>query len=309
MKVLLVLATIFLVAVSSTPCSYNSSDSTYFQFYLGDIGYNTFNWLTANDTNGNTWFIKVCQPDDVEDPNPLCPAGSSICVASLNGEVSNRGTDSTAIFADSPFGYSEGVEIAYGADGVCPDDKTSSIKTIVEYVCIETTVEERTSNENTVYVDSENCFTTITVNSVYACPISGMADDGTLETVMIAPFMTFFGLVLIALLLSCMCCCCMIRRRRIQKKEIAMKQFSNVAFQPIPASQMNQQPQIMKQNPNFPAYNPYVQQPQFLYYYPTQQQQQVPIQQSPPQVVELDNFDNDEKLAKQLQAQFDREQV
>jgi len=304
MKVILAFA-LFLAAVSAIPCSYTSTTDSTVQYYLGSIGFTSNNWVSANDVNGNLWSIRVC--DDLVDSNPLCPVNSSICVtSSTNEDVSNRGTDSTAIVADSPSGVFGGLEVAYGADGVCPDDKSSSIKTIVEYVCSGDSVE-------VITIDSENCFTTITISSTYACPYHDeMTGDDEEGTVMIAPFMTFFGLVLMALVFVCMCCCCMIRKRRCQKKEIAMKQFSNVAFQPIPANQMNQQQPQMKQNPNFPAYNPYVQ-PQFLYYYPTQQQQQiqVPIQQSQqpqsPQVVELEQFDNDEKLAKQLQAQFDLE--
>jgi len=313
MKVLLALAAIFLVAVTSTPCFYTSTDGLFYD--LENIGYLNNNWISANDSNGNVWSIKVCQPDFVEDLNPLCPVNSSVCVSSSNGVISNRGSSSSAIFADSPYGSSNGVEVVFGTDGVCPDDNASSVKTIVEFVCQQEVVEEDSDvyyNDYSISIDSDNCFTTITVYSSNACPNIGMEDDGDYEseTIMIAPFMTFFGLVLMALVFSCMCCCCIIRRRRTQKKEIAMKQFSNVAFQPIPASQLNQ-PQIMRQNPNFPAYNPYVQQPQFLYYYPTQQQQvpiQLPVQQQQqPQMVELDQLNGDEKLAKELQAQFDRE--
>jgi hypothetical protein len=307
MKVLLAFAAIFLVAVTSTPCYYTSTDGLFYD--LENIGNFNNNWISANDSNGNVWSIKVCQPDFVEDLNPLCPVNSSICVSS-NGVISNRGSSSSAIYADSPFGSSQGVEVVFGTDGVCPDDNASSVKTIVEFVCQQDTEDSVDINDYYITVDSDNCFTTISIYSVSACPTTvGMDDDMDgyeSETIMIAPFMTFFGLVLMALVFSCMCCCCMIRRRRTQKKEIAMKQFSNLAFQPIPASNQFNQPQVMRQNPNFPAYNPYVQQPQFLYYYPTQQQQ-VQVQQQQPQMVELDQLNGDEKLAKELQAQFDRE--
>jgi hypothetical protein len=310
MRSVFIFATLLAVAFS-TSCYYGSTSEDFYD--LSKVG--SDNWITGTDNNNNVWNINVCvEIEEVSEEKfmkrdnfkraeiPTCPMNSSVCVQK-DEVLFNMGTDSTAIFSDSPNGASSGVEVIYSAEGDCTtqDGNAASIKTIVEYNCAY-------NEEETVSIVTDGCFTTINVNSPYACPQNYNWDDD--NTVYIhTPFFAFFGLVLMAVACTCLCCCCCMRRKRIQKRNIAMRQFSNVAFQPIPASQMKstvQQPQTVQQN--LPAYNPYVQ-PQFLYYYPSQQQQvqQTPIQFQQPQMVELEQMNDDEKLAKQLQAQFDRE--
>jgi len=89
-----------------------------------------------------------------------------------------------------------------------------------------------------------------------------------------------------------------------------MRQFSNVAFQPIPYTNPVRQPTQGMMNGHLPAYNPYVGQPQQFVYY-------IPAPQGQPAVVPLQSFgettnqinESDEKFAKELQAQYDREQL
>jgi len=79
-----------------------------------------------------------------------------------------------------------------------------------------------------------------------------------------------------------------------------MKQFSSVAFQPIPSTtsaNVNQQPQNL---------NPYVAQPQFVYYYPSQNGTSPEFFS---QYTQNDETQNDETIARNLQAQFNQESV
>jgi len=92
-----------------------------------------------------------------------------------------------------------------------------------------------------------------------------------------------------------------------------MKQFSSVAFQPIPQSKnaIKSTANVVPQQ--LPTYNPYLnnQQPQFVYYYPSAQNGSAPQfpfvhpQFQQPQQVKQES--SDEKIARELQAQFDRE--
>jgi len=284
-------------------CSYWSSSGNQYRFYgLGYFGVDNYGWMNATDTKGNVWSFQVCQyyainSDDVDNSYNPCPTGSSVCVAqSEDGQILNRGSASTAKFNDLP-NEAEGFEVMFGSSD---DDE---VKTVIDFVCsAEDYVPVITS------IQSDDKFTTITVNSTEACQTEiWYGDDGDYEsnTVRIDGGFLFFALVfLVGACCSLCCCCCLARRRRVQRnKDIAMKQFSNIAFQPIPSANKGNVTGVHQQTVPLPAYNPYlVQQPQFVYYYPHQQQQQVQ-----PPIVPLQVVDNDEKLAKELQAQFDRE--
>jgi len=308
--VVLIALTAIIVAVeedtssSLQTCNYYSSSGNWYRFYgLGYFGENNQGWINGSDSKGNVWSFQVCQyyavnsEEDSDSYNP-CPTGSSVCVAqSEDGQVLNRGSTATAMFNDLPNG-AEGFEVMFGSS----DDE--EVKTVIDFVC---------SSVNYVplitSIQSDDKFTTITVNSTDACQSTEVwyvDADYESNTVRIDGGFLFFALVfLVGAVCSLCCCCCLARRRRVQRnKDIAMKQFSNIAFQPIPSVNRGNVTGVHQQTTvPLPAYNPYLvqQQPQFVYYYPHQQQQVVPP------VVPLQTVDNDEKLAKQLQAQFDRE--
>jgi len=292
---------ILLAYVSAQSCDYYSTSGD--SYYLGGLGWESNHWMNfTDDASSSVWYFRVCEDSesDNEFVNP-CPAGSAVCVSVKGGAFVSRGSLDSVLMSDSPYGSSEGVEEVFGSADVCEDN--SAIKTVIDYVCGD-------SFDPIVTISLvDGCFTTITVNTTQAC--SSDVEDGDMddwveddmdsEEVHPHIFISFSGLVLMIAMCICMCCCCCLaKRRRCQrKKDIAMKQFSNVAFQPIPQTrtQSNVVPQM-----NLPAYNPYVVQPQqFVYYYPTQ----VPQQQA--SFVPLEQVNSDEKFAKDLQAQFDNE--
>jgi len=276
-------------------CYYVSSSNG--DFYYSDLNviYNNDGWYNGTDDNGNIWFFRSC----VVNTTSHCPDGSSVCFVDQKGVINNRGSTSTALFSDyQSEDYLSGYEIIFGVES------DSSIKTVVDFVCMN-------DNETKVSVSTDGQFTTITVYSNSNCPSASYGDD----MIYWESYQSFFSRFFFTILLSCCCiallpiCCCCIRRRRCQRnKNIAMKQFSNIAFQPIPSVRPNIQ-SVQQPNIPIPTYNPYVQQqPQFVYYYPSQQQQQQQHQQIPLQEIHpVVQLNDDEKLAKQLQAQFDRE--
>lgn len=310
MKVLVVVALLLAVCYADMNCWYASSDGTSV-YSLEDLAWETNHWMNVTDSNGQTWFWKVCN-DATVDNTPFCPTNSSVCIQTKNGKPENRGTTSTAQWSEIDENQS-GIEVVFGSDQTCSFDETEEVKTVIDYVC-------GTGDKPTISIVAKGCFAQIMVVTEEACAESDYDDDmdgsedgfyydqDEVETIIITPFLTFGLLLTITVLFTCLCCCCIIRRRRCQKKAIAMRQFSNIAFQPIPSthSTVNKQQPI---NQQFPSYNPYVVpqngQPQFVYYYPGQQMQ-VPLETFSNQDTQVDS---DEKLAKELQSQFDRERV
>lgn len=315
MKVIVVLALLLAVCYADMNCWYMTQSSSPVVYSLEDLAWETNHWMNGTDDNGHTWFWKVCDDGSI-DNTPQCPKNSSVCIQTKNGKSENRGTTSTALWSDIE-GEQSGVEVVFGSEDVCSFDDSEEIKTVIDYVC-------GTDATPTVTITSKGCFTQITVVTVEACAETEYTEDGeyypgedgdlneAVETIIITPFLTFGLLLTITVLFTCLCCCCIIRRRRCQKKAIAMRQFSNIAFQPIPSthSVINKQQPISNQQIPMPSYNPYVVpqngQPQFVYFYPGQQQNQVPLETFSVQDTQIDS---DEKLAKELQSQFDRERV
>jgi len=297
MKVIIAFVALFLIAVSSTnTCEYTASNGI--EYYLETLAYESNYYLNATDAKGNLWYFVVCDDTDEGDSvsnyvTSPCPAGSSVCVSINGAPTIDRGSN-TPVISDSPYG--EGIEMVYGSDAFC-EDKTSAIKTSIEFVCNPQLLDPVV----TVQI-IDVCFAQITVNSSHACGYYEEDDmDGEYyegydhEYAFVS--LSFTSLMFCGIVLTCLscCCCCMVRRRRCaQKKALAMKQFSNVAFQPIPSNTVKVQNPVQQPQSTLPAYNPYIMQPQFVYYYPNQAQ------------VQLDTQD-DEKLAIELQAKFDRE--
>lgn len=324
MKVILALALLLAVSYADMNCWYTSPSSNAV-YSLEDLALTANHWMNTTDILGNNWYWKVCD-DGSEDPNPLCGEDSSICMEDSNG-IHNRGSTSTAQWADIQ-NDDTGLTVIFSADDTCNEGEP--IKTVINYICSED-YDDIQLNEDGVYITIDNaktCFVTVNVYTEEACAESSVPEDGQYDGnnyydgnwdvhhsssygLVFTPFLTFGLLLTITVLFTCLCCCCMIRRRRrCQNKAIAMKQFSNIAFQPIPSTHSTiNKAQPTSQFVNIPSYNPYVtqqnQQPQYVYYYPDQQQNVVPLENfnQDSQVV------SDEQLAKELQSQFDRERV
>jgi len=302
MKTFALCFAILLAYVSAQTCDYYSTSGD--SYYLGDLGWESNHWVNfTDDASGSVWFFRVCEDSesDYEFINP-CPIGSAVCVSIKGGIFESRGSIDSVLMSDSPYGSSQGVEEVFGSADVCADN--SAIKTVIDYVCGD--------NYDPIFTISlvDGCFTTITVNTSQACS-QMVVEDGDMDEwdeddsdseAHPHIFVSFSGLLLMIAMSICMCCCCCLaKRRRCQrKKDIAMKQFSNVAFQPIPQTRTQPNVNVVPQM-NLPAYNPYVVQPQqYVYYYPTQVPQQASF-------VPLEQMNSDEKFAKDLQAQFDKE--
>jgi len=280
-------------------------------------------WLNGTDQDGNLWFFRICDfyddeatvggaASDVDEINPCgsldTPTESVTVCQSKQGQLYVKGTDDTVRYSDSPNGSGAGFEIMYGVETATP-----AIKTLIELNCDY----EQDGVVNVTNIDDS--FTIITYTGYQCCPIQMIdgSDDAPIfePRQNFAPIAMFYLMVLCsAFFFVCCCCTCLVRRRRCQQqKAVAMKQFSNVAFQPIPHSNNTVKSTATVTPQNVPTYNPYLnQQPQFVYYYPSAQNGSTtqfpfvhPQFQQPQQQVKQEN--SDEKIARELQAQFDRE--
>lgn len=293
MKLLVVLALIA-VALAQNNCAikYTTQDNAY--------SYNIpAGWFNATDQEGYVWYFNTC-PVASNEVNPCSNTqdGKTVSVCRDVKEITYpKGTHHSMIISDSPYGNSNGVEIMYGLD-------SKSVKTVVELVC-------STTDDNIVVKVVDESTTIITFNSKNNCPLvpevfDGIAvDSASMEerTIVIPGAFIYFLFLCTSLLCVCCCCTCLIRRKRQQqRKDIQMKQFSSVAFQPIPANTAAKAASAPQA-----TYNPYVPQPQFVYYYPSQNGSapEFPLYTQ----TSVENTQNDENMARDLQAQFDQEHV
>jgi len=315
MKSAFFLAILFVAALANE-CSYPTQDGFSDYFFENE-------WLNTTDSSNNIWFFQDgCFGYSETSP---CPTSSPVCVI-LSGT-----TEAVSAAIQTPqdsYSYiANGLEFVFTSETPCYSESVgekSTMKTTLDFNC------DPEINSVSFTVSFDGCFTVITANSSWYCP----SGEVTLDNSQDAPYyyssesgeanvggFAFFSLGIMILftlgcLISvCLCCCCMVRRRRQKKIQTAMRQFSNVAFQPIPYSNPIRQPTQATNSQHaqvpIPAYNPYLGQPQqFVYYYPAQ----VPTQVNAP--IPLQQFgdsnrgqdDSDEKFAKELQAQFDREE-
>jgi len=271
------------VSYDSSRCLYDTSN--------GVISLNSFGgWINTSLANGQQWFVNPC-PRTVylNSPSP-CPGQSGVCVGEADNSVVSRGEFADALFAESASG--QGIEIMMHESN-CPEG--GDYKSTIEFVCVN-------SVETTWLVDSKGCAVTINILTPAACPVDDVDSEipfpnYTSATVVHQDHVVLLPAVIVLAVALCsflFCCCCAARRRRRcqMAKKIQMEQFSNVAFRPIPSNQVTRS--VEESAP----FNPYVSQPQYFYYYPTQQEQ---IHESVP----LES--QDEKIARDLQAQFDQE--
>jgi len=286
-------------------------------YYFSEDGSSSFTvqrgWMNLTDTKQNTWFINPCIADGSE--SSPCPYNSGVCVQYFGSD----NTVSTGELNDYLFSAIEnGIEYDFGSETSClvtpqcMGCEPLKMKTSLLLNCDPQAYMAPVSS-----IDSDGCYTMIMLNSSSFCaPVyldGDMPSNIANEHRVVYINLPFLLLITCGSLISiCVCCCCAIRRRRCRRqRQQAMQNISNQAFRAIPNQQtflkQAQQP-VAQSNNVIPAFNPFMMpQQQFVYYYPSQQQvanQQASIVQPTPQV-QLD--DEDEKMAIELQAQFDNE--
>jgi hypothetical protein len=318
---------VFLIATAAFAIPDEQTCWSYFSATDGSFYEVNAGWLTGADQDGNNWFFRICDFDEQVNSDgdvtiysvsggEFDPCGildtdteaATVCQQTKAGLIL-KGTDDTVRYSDSPNGEDQGYEIMYGVETATP-----AIKTLIQLNC-------DYNQDGVVNITNiDDTFTIISYTGYQCCPQARVGTDSfepTQVSTNFAPIALFYIMILCsAFFFICCCCTCLVRRRRSQQqKAIAMKQFSSVAFQPIPQSNNAIKSTATVAPQQLPTYNPYLnnQQPQFVYYYPSAQNGSAPQfpfvhpqfqQQQQPQVKQENS---DEKIARELQAQFDRE--
>jgi len=296
MKQLIVLALFFTVAAAQLSCSssFITEDGYSYNFYEG--------WFNVTDQYGVNWYFSVCATS-VESPCGVDKNGEIVSVCQKIKDIPiPKGHADTVAVTQSPDGSSRGLELMYALESEIP------VKTVIELVC-------SSADENEEYIKIkviDNAMSVITYSSPKNCPTtiydvvpSPVEPQPAHGVVIHSGAFIYFLFLCVSLVSVCCCCTCLLRRKRMQqRKDIQMKQFSSVAFQPIPNNTSAKNNATAQQAPSF---NPYIAQPQFVYYYPSQNgaATETPF----PQYTQNDVIQNDESIARNLQAQFDQESV
>jgi len=321
----LLLAAPFILAHDDDEPPYDCKFKGPSSFYnLEPLYKNGGNAYSASDAQGNSYYFNFCGDLSEETESSVgCDANAAVCVATYFGSYLNAGRPSEEwVVGDDP----NVVGITYVNGDTCKSalhatDTVTYYQTVLQLSCDSTAVLNITS------VGYSDCQVTINATSQYACPKTGGRK---------AHQSSILVILLPALCCCCSCLCvvaCCRRRRRMCKQQT---ELTSVSYQPVsqeipqPVAQV-QAPQPVAHTPQFSypaqaqapqvplAYQPYVMpmqyqfQPQYFqppsYFYPQQPTPVAPLEQAnDSHIVNRDNqVSNDEQLAKELQAKFDRE--
>jgi hypothetical protein len=297
-------------------CKFKGPDGFY---NLEPLYKNGGNAYSAIDNQGNTFFFNFCGDLSAEAEGSMgCDPSAAVCVLTSFGAYINAGRPSEEWVVGED---SNNVSITYtNGDSCVIGDVASPYQTVLQMYCDDTT------ELNVTSVTYGNCQVSINAVTMYACPqMGGKSRHGG------AGFMVIL-LPALCCCLSCLCvaACCRRRRRMCIQRKVEMGTYQPVpqeAPQAVAQPQVQQIPQPVVHAPQYPvapqlplSYQPYVVpmqyqfQPQYFqppsYFYPQQQAPVAPLEQAnDAHIVNRENqVTDDEKIARDLQAQFDREQ-
>lgn len=302
---LLFLLSVFAVIGSLADCtSHTTSDG--FKYDLTQI-LTPSQWISAKDEDGATWHFSLNADATLESP---CPSGSSICSDFGSAGAVDRGITISCLDHDSDVGefglalsYSSGngkfntkVELIFDENATTPFMQVTTVSKSYSVITLfaDSVVPVSTDNNGLMEIGKDP--TVSITNTTVDVTMISLTDHATVHVMLFT-----VGVFVIAFT----CLCCAFRRlRSYQQKQHAMRQFSNIAFQPIPQSRIAvHKPAPVA--PSFaPSFNPYVNNSQFLYYYPNRAPV-APAQAVPDRFVSQQEFE-DQQMAIRLQAEFDQ---
>jgi len=328
-----------------TYSTYDPSTSLTYNYDLSSLALSdgAYAYSFSDWNNSKYWIFNVCgNLDSAYNPYTYskvdCADDSAVCYQytyNSYATYTSVGTYSSAVYTDSMYGAGQGVAVTYQNNQlICG---YSYAQSRFEFVC-----DASSYSPFVTSVQSSWCYDVITVHTAYACPTSGSgAGTGATEigtgfgtgisvhpnpghhikkTMPVGKIvgMAIGSFVGAAILCTICVVCCVRRQQRCQQQRNQCQELKNVSYSPVPQQQPQQQPQPYMQ-PQFVAPQQYpapsgpqaqIPYPYPQYYFYAQPQQAVkpqPAAEPVAPLVKLEEVDNDEQLAKQLQAQFDKE--
>jgi len=321
--VLLVVSYALLAHGTSIPCTYTSSDNSFYDLTPLSRTDNVSPYKFSSK-NGQLLY-NIC--GNLIQNNP-CGLNSSVCFIPAGAGVPiSEGSINSVEWSDDADDAQAGVQLTYGNGDVCEFNENAAPtprKTVIQLKC-QSDVE---SNIVSVDQDSQPCKTIIEVQTRYACPsaIVGTGEAGGFEDSWrsneAARGDFFISLIVTAVAtMLCICVCACIRRRRCrshckrtQQQNLHSQTEMTVISQPLLSPPTSGVPSVSYA----PApYMPYMQPTQYYYYpapatnavsdsgllYPAP----VPVPTSSADVSGDEQITADEKLARELQAKFNAE--
>jgi len=254
------------------------------------------------------------------------------------------GTYSSAVYADSMYGAGQGVSVTYTSGAQCGIGYRQSrfefvcdssyswtpvVTAVDSYYCFDV-ITVRSSHACSLSGTGGSSTSSGTGTNVHPMPPSiGTHVRSSSKPVGQIVGMAIGSFVGTAILCTICVVCCVRRRQRCQERN-QCQEMKNVAYSPVPQQPQPQPQQQPYMHPQFvapqqypapapastsgPQAQPYPY-PQYYFYVQPQQAQPQPVATKPqptaepvtPLVKLEEQVDNDEQLAKQLQAQFDTE--
>jgi len=293
------------------------------KYCLGRLYHQDGDAWSSSDELGNTFYFNFCgdlsSTSASDGTTASCDPTASSCVKTSVGTFVNAGRpadDSLSIVADEE---SSVVELSYTNGDLCPTQDGVNYQTVIQLSCDPTGQDLLITSSN---YNSSSCQVTILGVSKFACPRSGhwrRSHEGP------SIFAFLFPLCCCCSLCICIAACCRRRRRMMmqsQQTQHELRTYTAVPQEDPTQPQQQQQIQIPQPYIIPTQFQPqYFQPSQYYVYVPqyTQQQHQqqvipefgVPSPAAPviESVVEQREaqLDQDEKLARDLQAKFDNE--
>lgn len=282
MKAYLVIVLISLLGgVLCDTCEYVSSDNKWY-YDLSLLSKDYGKPYSFTNSKGETYYFNFCEDlDDLSDISMKCPEDSAVCV-NRDSVWLNLGEadESDSMWADSPYGSNQGIELTYGNGETCKENTDTTYKTLIRLNC-------SSSDELTVVeASTDACFTTIVIRTRYACPVPATDAHSDIYNYHHRSGSSFGFFFMMFLLCSCCICitCCvrMCRRRRCNKKNCNTAcsnrngDYTAVEFQTFSESNGNEGPvvvplQSVEQSPVSSQTGPA---PYFMMYPPHPQQLQ-----------------------------------
>jgi len=311
MKVLLLLVVSLIVSAFGQECTFQTIDANgvvYF-FDVSELSLESGQVSYGFDDieNARFWVFNLCgELDGLSNYFEIpfsCTPGSAACFQSSFDKSPNwtsSGSASDFSFGHSMFGIGQGISITYFNGDECssPGGGYAYRQVRFELVC-DVNAQQISAFGNTII--SDDCYNTIVINTSAACPgisqSSGNtpSSEPTLHNTSFSFFMWMYGPISAFLLVCCICCahCCWRRNRRCSTQRKS-------TYEPVP-QRVPEVTEVVSQQPipnmiplqNYPV-------PQ-LYFFP----QASPALPAP--VKQDEQLIRDAELAKQLQAQYDRE--
>jgi len=306
-----VVAFLAILSLVCADCQFSVSEPEGIYFYnLEGLKWSNSNYQFGYNmffNNTEEWIFNVCDsvdgiPNNFVGGSYTCAPDSIACFQYVGYELNpwiSAGKAQNPVFSKSIYGSDKGVGVTYSNGDFC-SFTTRTVR--FEFVC--STYDYPTITN----IEHLDCYDILTVNTSYACPSIASAPDIpepsiTVEINPVYPHessrfkLRLVVVIVVGLVILMSCICCLfrcIRRQHRMNNQKAFELTNTFTYQPVPQENSMQPQHYPVQYVQHP-----IQVPQYVFYQPPAPKPAIESRDA--QII------SDEQLAKQLQAQLNRE--